>query len=493
MTSAATPVGSPINSDAFLIATRCEWKSSQLTENKGERPILIETISGGRPTCANRIFSLGGSPLLQQGGAGLQSSGRAFVHKMGFSPTTKKALVHSPTACAGSPAQSPHYGVDVRAFFQPFNFQLLTPNFRQAKKRLIATLPNSKFELTHWNRSHLTFSNRNKNTLCWLQVLFTPRAPLCGGRRVGATAKPLQLPPNLHRLVRSVQEPPGAMTEKGQFSVGNIRFGRNAPLFLIAGPCVIESEGHAMTMAEKLGAVASDLGMPLIFKASYDKANRSSVSSYRGPGLKDGLKILAKIKRRTGLPILTDVHEVSHVGPAAEVCDILQVPAFLSRQTDLLLAVGRSGRVVNLKKGQFLSPWEMGNAAEKVASTGNEKIILTERGSSFGYQNLVVDMRSFPIMRKLGYPVVFDVTHSVQLPGGEGKSSGGQPEFIEPLARAGAAVGVDGLFLEVHDNPAKALSDGTNALPLDQFRPLLEKIKQLAALVRKWDSPRKDK
>ncbi|MGH9714715.1 MAG: 3-deoxy-8-phosphooctulonate synthase [Candidatus Acidiferrales bacterium] len=271
-------------------------------------------------------------------------------------------------------------------------------------------------------------------------------------------------------------------------SVGKIRLGANAPLFLIAGPCVIESEAHAMGMAEKLGAIASELGVPYIFKASYDKANRSSGSSYRGPGLKKGLRILAEIKKRTGLPILTDVHEVAHVEPAAEVCDVLQIPAFLSRQTDLLLAVGKSGRVANIKKGQFLSPWEMGNAAEKVASTGNEKIILTERGCSFGYQNLVVDMRSFPIMRKLGYPVVFDVTHSVQLPGGEGKSSGGQPEFIEPLARAGTAVGVDGIFLEVHDNPAKARSDGANALPLDQFGPLLQKIKRLAAVVREWDA-----
>jgi 2-dehydro-3-deoxyphosphooctonate aldolase (KDO 8-P synthase) len=278
------------------------------------------------------------------------------------------------------------------------------------------------------------------------------------------------------------------MTPKGEFTVGKIRFGVGAPLFLIAGPCVIESEGHAMRMAEKLGEIADDLGVPYIFKASYDKANRSSVTSFRGPGLKDGLKILAKIKKRTGLPILTDVHEVSHVEPAADVCDILQVPAFLSRQTDLLVAVGKSGRVANLKKGQFLSPWEMGNAAEKVAGTGNQKIILTERGSSFGYQNLVVDMRSFPIMRKLGYPVVFDVTHAVQLSGGEGKSSGGQPEFIEPLARAGTAVGVDGIFLEVHDNPAKALSDGTNALPLNQFRPLLEKIKRLAELARELET-----
>jgi 2-dehydro-3-deoxyphosphooctonate aldolase (KDO 8-P synthase) len=268
------------------------------------------------------------------------------------------------------------------------------------------------------------------------------------------------------------------------FSVGPIQFGPGAPLFLIAGPCVIESEAHATMMAEKIGEIAASLGVPLIFKASYDKANRSSVSSYRGPGLREGLRILGAIKNRTGLPILTDVHEVSHVGPAAEVCDVLQVPAFLSRQTDLLVAVGKSGRVANIKKGQFLSPREIGNAAEKVASTGNEKIILTERGASFGYQNLVVDMRSFPIMRKFGYPVVFDVTHSVQLPGGEGKSSGGQPEFIEPLARAGVAAGVDGIFLEVHENPAKALSDGTNALPLAELRGLLERIGKIGALVR---------
>ncbi len=271
------------------------------------------------------------------------------------------------------------------------------------------------------------------------------------------------------------------------FSAGSVQFGPNAPLFLIAGPCVIESEAHAAMMAEKIAAIAGELGVPLIFKASYDKANRSSVSSYRGPGLREGLRILAVIKKRTGLPILTDVHEVSHVGPATEVCDVLQIPAFLCRQTDLLVAVGKSGRVANVKKGQFLSPWDISNAAEKVASTGNEKIILTERGTSFGYKNLVVDMRSFPIMRKLGYPVVFDVTHSVQLPGGEGKSSGGQPEFIEPLARAGVAAGVDGIFLEVHDNPAKALSDGTNALPLTELRGVLERVGKIAELVREWE------
>jgi 2-dehydro-3-deoxyphosphooctonate aldolase (KDO 8-P synthase) len=271
------------------------------------------------------------------------------------------------------------------------------------------------------------------------------------------------------------------------FSIGKIKLGAKAPLFLIAGPCVIESEAHATSMAERLAEIASALKLSLIFKASYDKANRSSVSSYRGPGLKEGLRILGNIKKKTELPILTDVHDVSHVAPAAEVCDVLQIPAFLSRQTDLLVAVGKSGRVANIKKGQFLSPWDIANAAEKVAGTGNEKIILTERGSSFGYQNLVVDMRSFPIMRKLGYPVVFDVTHSVQLPGGEGKSSGGQPEFIEPLARAGTVIGADGLFLEVHDNPAKALSDGTNALALEKLQPMLERILRIAALARELD------
>ena len=264
--------------------------------------------------------------------------------------------------------------------------------------------------------------------------------------------------------------------------------GAGAPLFLIAGPCVIESEAHATMMAERLGAIAAELGIPYIFKASYDKANRSAGSSFRGPGLAEGLRILSAIGKCTGLPLLTDVHDVSQVGPAAEVCDVLQIPAFLSRQTDLLEAAGGSGRVVNIKKGQFLSPWDIAHAAEKVSATGNDKIILTERGSSFGYQNLVVDMRSFPIMRKLGYPVVFDVTHSVQLPGGAGNSSGGQPEFIEPLARAGVAAGVDGIFLEVHDNPKNALSDGSNALPLAEFRPLVEKILRLAALAREWDA-----
>jgi len=259
-------------------------------------------------------------------------------------------------------------------------------------------------------------------------------------------------------------------------------------MLLIAGPCVIESEAHAMSMAGQISQIAAELKVPYVFKASYDKANRTSISSYRGPGISDGLRILRKIKDTYKLPILTDVHDVHQIAQAAEVCDVLQIPAFLSRQTDLIIAAAISGRVVNLKKGQFLAPWEMANAIDKVKSAGNENILVTERGASFGYQNLVVDMRSFPILRKLGFPVIFDVTHSVQLPGGTGKASGGQPEFIEPLARAGVAAGVDGVFLEVHDNPAKALSDGTNALPLDQLRPLLEKLIALSALDRKWSA-----
>jgi 2-dehydro-3-deoxyphosphooctonate aldolase (KDO 8-P synthase) len=274
-----------------------------------------------------------------------------------------------------------------------------------------------------------------------------------------------------------------------EIAIGNIRIGGSCPLVLIAGPCVIESEAHALMLAERLAQIAQQAGMPFIFKASYDKANRSSEQSYRGPGLTEGLRILKEIKQRFNLPILTDIHEVSHAAAAAEVADVLQIPAFLSRQTDLLVAAGKTGRVVNLKKGQFLSPWDMANAVEKVTNTGNDRVLLTERGASFGYQNLIVDMRSFPILRQTGCPVVFDVTHSVQLPGGEGKSSGGQPEFIEPLARAGAAIGVDGVFLEVHENPAKALSDGTNALPLGELPALLGKLIQIAALVRGWSEP----
>lgn len=277
------------------------------------------------------------------------------------------------------------------------------------------------------------------------------------------------------------------MAEKRhRFSVGKVKMGAGAPLFFIAGPCVIESEAHAMKMAERLAAIARKIGAPVIFKASYDKANRSSSGSFRGPGMKEGLRILGAIKEKFGLPILTDIHEASQAAAAAEVCDVIQIPAFLCRQTDLLIAAGKTGRAVNIKKGQFVSPWEMRNAVEKVASTGNEKIIVTERGASFGYQNLVVDMRSIPILRGLGYPVVFDATHSVQLPGAEGKASGGQPEFIEPLARAAVAAGVDGVFMEVHDNPAKALSDGANALALEKFAPLAQRLMKIAVLVHGW-------
>ena len=278
------------------------------------------------------------------------------------------------------------------------------------------------------------------------------------------------------------------MNATREIELGKLRLGGGNPLFLIAGPCVIETESHARAMAEKIAKIASDAGLPYIFKASFDKANRSSLKGFRGPGLKEGLRILGKIKSEMKLPILTDIHEASQAAPVAEVCDVLQVPAFLARQTDLLLAAGKTGRIVNVKKPQFASPWEMGNVAEKVASTGNEKIILTERGSTFGYQNLVVDVRSFPIMQRTGYPVVFDVTHSVQLPGGQGHSSGGQPQFIEPLARAGVAAGVDGIFLETHDNPAKALSDGPSALPLSQLLALLMKLKGLSAVVRRWSA-----
>jgi 2-dehydro-3-deoxyphosphooctonate aldolase (KDO 8-P synthase) len=269
-------------------------------------------------------------------------------------------------------------------------------------------------------------------------------------------------------------------------SVGKLRIGGGAPLVLIAGPCVIESEAHAVKMAARLVKIAAAAKVPLIFKASYDKANRSSVHSYRGPGLRAGLEVLRKIKERFGVPVLTDIHEPEQAAAAAEVCDVLQVPAMLSRQTDLLLAAGKTGRVVNLKKGQFLAPWDMGNAVEKVRSTGNRQILVTERGASFGYNNLVADMRAFPILARTGCPVIFDVTHSVQLPGGQGHASGGQPEFIEPLALAGCAAGVDGIFLEVHDKPARAKSDGSNALPLERLPVLLARLSAIGKLVRSW-------
>jgi 2-dehydro-3-deoxyphosphooctonate aldolase (KDO 8-P synthase) len=241
-------------------------------------------------------------------------------------------------------------------------------------------------------------------------------------------------------------------------------------------------------IAERVATASADERIPYIFKASYDKANRSSIKAFRGPGLVEGLRILAKIKADFGLPILTDIHEAAQAAPVGEVADILQIPAFLARQTDLLLAAARTGRIVNIKKAQFLSPWDMGNVAEKIASAGNPNILLTERGASFGYNNLVVDMRAFPILQKFGYPVVYDVTHSLQIPGGLGHASGGQPEFIETLARAGVAAGVDGLFLETHDNPSAALSDGPNALPLALLPQLLSRVKELSSLVRRWST-----
>ncbi|MEO7650320.1 MAG: 3-deoxy-8-phosphooctulonate synthase [Bryobacteraceae bacterium] len=255
-----------------------------------------------------------------------------------------------------------------------------------------------------------------------------------------------------------------------------LRFGAGAPLALIAGPCVIESEEHVARMARGIGEIVG----PFVFKASFDKANRTSVSAFRGPGLREGLRILAVVKS-LGYAILTDIHEPSQAAPAAEVADILQIPAFLCRQTDLLVEAGRTGRIVNVKKGQFVSPQDFLHAAEKVASTGNTKVLLTERGSSFGYNNLVVDMRGLPVMRASGYPVVFDATHSVQLPGGAGTASGGQPEFIGTLARAAVAAGVDGIFVEVHDHPSRALSDGANALRLDLLGGLWRNLQAIHA------------
>ncbi len=258
------------------------------------------------------------------------------------------------------------------------------------------------------------------------------------------------------------------------FEIGTVPVGAGG-LFLIGGPCVIESETHARRMAESIGRIAADLGIPYIFKASYDKANRTSVHNFRGPGLREGTRILRLIAETTGLPVLTDVHEPAHCEIAAESVDVLQIPAFLCRQTDLLVAAGATGRAVNVKKGQFVAPGDMEHAVEKIRSTGNERISLTERGTTFGYGNLVVDMRSLPILRGLA-PVVFDATHSVQMPSAANGVSGGRPEFIPLLARAAVAAGIDGIFLEVHDNPAAAKSDGANALRLDLLRPLLETL-----------------
>lgn len=265
------------------------------------------------------------------------------------------------------------------------------------------------------------------------------------------------------------------------FEIGPVPVG-DGKLFLIAGPCVIESERHVRTMADAIQRITSDLGIPYIFKASFDKANRTSVKSFRGPGLKEGVRILGELARATGLPILTDVHEPAQCAQVAEAADVLQIPAFLCRQTDLLVAAGNTGRAVNIKKGQFVAPWDMTHPVEKVRSTGNERVFLTERGASFGYNTLVVDFRSLAIMRKTA-PVVFDGTHSVQQPSAANGVSGGQPEFIPLLVRAAVAAGLDGLFLEVHDDPAHALSDGANALDLKLLRPLLEQLLEIHAAV----------
>jgi 2-dehydro-3-deoxyphosphooctonate aldolase (KDO 8-P synthase) len=259
---------------------------------------------------------------------------------------------------------------------------------------------------------------------------------------------------------------------------------RRGGLFLIAGPCVIENPRHPHAVAARLKTIAGGLGMPLVFKASYDKANRSSLGSYRGPGLERGLEILASVRERHRVPILTDVHEVAQVEKAAAVADVLQIPAFLCRQTDLVLAAAATGKVVNVKKGQFMAPWDMKGVLEKAASTGNRRILVTERGASFGYNNLVVDPRSFPVLRSFGFPVVFDVTHSVQRPGGLGDRSGGDAHFIDTLAPAGVAAGVDGLFMEVHENPARALSDGPNAYRLGRLRGLLRRLLRVQRAVQ---------
>jgi 2-dehydro-3-deoxyphosphooctonate aldolase (KDO 8-P synthase) len=274
------------------------------------------------------------------------------------------------------------------------------------------------------------------------------------------------------------------MTAK-KIKIGGFEIGGGRPLALIAGPCVIESTDSAMRHAAAIKQIADRTGVPYIFKSSYDKANRTSLSSFRGPGLEEGLGILAKVRKDIGVPVLTDVHEMNQIEPAKDAADVLQIPAFLCRQTDFVVAVARSGKIVNVKKGQFLAPWDVANIVDKIVSTGNEQITVTERGVSFGYNNLVSDMRSLVVLGELGYPVVFDATHSLQLPGGQGKASGGERRYIPALAKAAAAVGVDALFMEVHENPDQALSDGPNSLPLDQLEELLKRVKEIDQLAKR--------
>jgi 2-dehydro-3-deoxyphosphooctonate aldolase (KDO 8-P synthase) len=280
---------------------------------------------------------------------------------------------------------------------------------------------------------------------------------------------------------------PLSFPEVQEISIGPVTIGGKRPLVFIAGPCVIESEDSCLEIGEFLSDLTRSLNLPFIFKASYDKANRSSLQSYRGPGLAKGLEILGRVKMEFRIPILSDVHRFEEVEEAAHVLDVLQIPAFLCRQTDFVLAVAGAGKAVNVKKGQFLAPWDMRNIIEKIESAGNRSILLTERGMTFGYNNLIADMRSLMIMRQMGYPVVFDVTHSLQLPGALGSSSGGQREFIAAMARAAVAVGIDGLFMEVHPHPAEALCDGPNSQPLGELKPLLE---QLLAIDRIVKNPR---
>ena len=267
-------------------------------------------------------------------------------------------------------------------------------------------------------------------------------------------------------------------------AAGSVSFGSGHPLAFVLGPCVIESESHAIDTAIALKEIASRVGVPVVFKASFDKANRTSIKSFRGPGLKDGLRVLGLVRERTALPILTDIHDPAQAAPAAEVADVLQIPAFLSRQTDLIVAAAKTGRAINVKKGQFLAPADMKHVIAKVTDSGNSKVLVTERGVSFGYNNLVVDPRAFPMLRALGYPVVFDVTHSLQLPGAGDGVTAGQAEYIEPMAQAGVGAGVDGVFMEVHEEPSRARSDAANALRLDRLEPLLRRLVALDKIVR---------
>lgn len=277
------------------------------------------------------------------------------------------------------------------------------------------------------------------------------------------------------------------MIETRTVNVGDIKIGGRAPFALITGPCQLESLEHARMMAEKISEACAPTGTKFIFKASYDKANRSSISTQRGLGMEEGLKILSHIKQEFGVPVLTDVHDAAQCTPAAEVCDVLQIPAFLCRQTDLLLAAGKTGAAINIKKGQFLAPWDMGNVAAKIASTGNERIMLCDRGTSFGYNTLVSDFRGLPIMAHTGYPVVFDATHSVQQPGGQGTTSGGQREFAPVLARAAVAIGVSALFIETHEDPDNAPSDGPNMIPVDKMAAVISQLCALDNLTKSQD------